>query len=136
MQDLKAIIHEARMLSEKVKRLQSEKQEMESEVQALSRECEMLFRKASALEAERVQLKRQLDEKEQLLEAKEDECMKLTTALVKLQPDNILDIEVCQLDPHLILTLCLYALYVPWDTHVILGFRVTISDLRSTPIWL
>lgn len=93
VQDLKAIILEARMVSEKVKRLQGEKQEMESQVQAFSRECELLFRKASALEAERVQLKRLLNEKGRLLEAKEEECMKLTTAVVNLQ--NNLDIEVC-----------------------------------------
>jgi len=92
MQDLKAIILEARMLSEKVKRLQGEKQQMESQVQAFSDECELLFRKASALEAERVQLKRLLNEKEHLLEAKEEECMKLSSALVNLQ-DNL---EVCQ----------------------------------------
>ncbi|KAG0608541.1 hypothetical protein M758_8G113400 [Ceratodon purpureus] len=89
--ELKAITLEARMLNDKVKRLQGEKQEMESEVQAFSRECELLFKKASALEAERVQLKKLVNEKGHMLEAKERECIKLTTTLANLQ-DN-LDIE-------------------------------------------
>lgn len=65
---------------------------MESQVQTFSRECELLFRKASALEAERVQLKRLLNEKRHLLEAKEAECTNLATALANLQEN----LEVCQ----------------------------------------
>jgi chromosome segregation ATPase len=89
---VKATTLEARMLNDKVKRLQVEKQEMESQVQAFSRECELLFKKASALEAERVQLRKLVNEQGHMLEAKEQECIKLTTALANFQ-DN-LDIEV------------------------------------------
>lgn len=85
--DLKAILVEARMLCEKVKRLQGEKAHMESQVQTFSRECELLFRKATALETERVQLKRLLNEKGQLLQAKEEEFTKLSNAFMNLH-DN------------------------------------------------
>lgn len=83
--DLKAVMFEAKMLSKKVRRLQTEKQEMESQVQAVSRDYEFLFRKASALEADRVQLKKLAHEKRHMLEVKEQECIKLTTALGNLQ---------------------------------------------------
>lgn len=96
VQDLKAVMFEAKMLSKKVRRLQTEKQEMESQVQAVSRDYEFLFRKASALEADRVQLKKLAHEKRHMLEVKEQECIKLTTALGNLQRN--LDTEVCYRD--------------------------------------
>lgn len=93
MQNLKAVLLETNMLKGKIIRLQIKKQDLKSQVQAFSRECELLFRKVSALDAEREELKKLINEKGLMLEAKEQEWIELTAAFVNLQRNS--HPEVC-----------------------------------------
>ncbi|XP_024388846.1 uncharacterized protein [Physcomitrium patens] len=83
--DVEGIIYEAGKLNEELERLQNEKEANDSLAQAKSQQCEILSKKVSTLVTELEEVKSEVLEKQRLLEAKEQENLKLASFLQELQ---------------------------------------------------
>jgi hypothetical protein len=90
--DVEEIILQARRLNEEVERLERENEVKDNLAQAKSRQCELLSMKVSSLATELEEVKTAAHGKQRLLEAKEQENLKLTSILQDLQ--HKLEIEV------------------------------------------
>ena len=90
--DVEEIILQARRLNEEVERLERENEVKDNLAQAKSRQCELLSMKVSSLATELEEVKTAAHGKQRLLEAKEQENLKLTNILQDLQ--HKLEIEV------------------------------------------
>ncbi|KAG0583316.1 hypothetical protein KC19_3G126400 [Ceratodon purpureus] len=83
--DFEEIILQARRLNEEVERLEREKEVKDNLAQAKSRQCELLSSKVSSLANELEEIKTAAYGKQRLLEAKEQENLKLASVLQDLQ---------------------------------------------------
>lgn len=83
--DVEEIILQARRLNEEVERLERENEVKDNLAQAKSRQCELLSMKVSSLATELEEVKTAAHGKQRLLEAKEQENLKLTNILQDLQ---------------------------------------------------
>ncbi|KAG0616695.1 hypothetical protein M758_5G135000 [Ceratodon purpureus] len=84
-EDVEDLIVEARKLNEEVEHLRREKESKERVAQSKSRQCELLSKKLSALATELEEVKSAADGKQRLLEATEEENLKLTNIVQDLQ---------------------------------------------------
>lgn len=95
--DVEGIIYEAGKLNEELERLQNEKEANDSLAQAKSQQCEILSKKVSTLVTELEEVKSEVLEKQRLLEAKEQENLKLASFLQELQHKLVTEVHILPL---------------------------------------
>lgn len=97
--DVEQIILEARRLNEEVKRLEGEEETKDNLAQAKSRQCESLSKKVSSLATELEDVKSAAHGKQRLLEAKEQENLKLSSVLRDLQHKLEIGVHISSFPP-------------------------------------
>ena len=97
--DVEDILLEARKLNEEVEQLRREKEAKEKVAQAKSRQCELLVKRLSSLTTELEEVKSTAHRKQHLLEAKEQEYLKLANVVQDLQRKLEIEVNYRSSDP-------------------------------------